>query len=351
MKRIQRAAALLTAVLLLTVAPVRAAKAPSFTDVPESHWAYESIRLASERGLINGVSDTAFGLGAQITRAQYAMMLCRLMEWNMLTPEHGSYSDNQDKNAWYYSAIETARANGALLKLDDACGPNEPLPREEMAAMTVRALGYSSLAGLVQDDCPFTDVTTNPGYIALAYRMGFMNGVDETRFSPRSVSTREQAAAVLLRVYDRTRGALSERTVVYSGGEKTPAHAVVAESLTGTGTPIPMSPRAPMESVYAAAVKAGENGAVVLNAKPYVQFVSNGAVGRGLELTASELDAYLADRTAHTYRSTRYASSYLTRSGSGGTTSVVWYETDEDIAGKVELCRLLGVGAVYLLKA
>ncbi len=348
MKRFLRIAVLVAAMLLMTM-PMRAASG-AFGDVPEDHWAYESVRLAAQRGLINGRSENVFGLGEKITRAEYATMLCRLMEWNMLTPEHGSYSDNQDKNAWYYSAIETARANGALLKLDDACGPNEPLPREDMAAMTVRALGYSSLAGMVQDDCPFTDVTTNPGYIALAYHMGFMNGVSETSFSPRTVSTREQAAAVLLRVYDRTRGELAERTVVYSDGEKIPASAVTARSLVGTEAPIPMSPRAPMESVYDAALRAKESGAAVaLNVKPFAQFVSNGTVGQGLDLTAEELDSYLTDKTSRTYRSTRYASSYLTRAGSGGTTAVVWYETEDDIAEKVTLCRLLGVSAVYLV--
>lgn len=342
MKSFRRIAALML-VLLLTAAPVRAAGASgTFSDVPANHWAADNIRLASERGLINGQNANTFGLGRQVTRAEYATMLCRLMGWNMIAPERGSFSDNQDKTAWYYSAIETALANGALLKLDEACKPNEPLPRGDMATMTVRALGYASLAGIVQDDCPFTDVTTNPGYIALAYHMGVMNGVSAKSFSPRTVSTREQAATVLLRVYDKLHAEIRQ------SAEK-PQSAVYAQSLTGTETPIPMSPRAPMESVYDAALKAGPGGAVAMTVTPYAQFVSKGTVGSGIELTATELRTYLADKTVHTYRSTRYGSSYLTRSGSEGTTAVVWYETEEDVAKKVELCQLLGVSTVYIV--
>ena len=38
----------------------------------------------------------------------------RLMGWELVTPEKGSFTDNQDTAKWYYSAIETAYAHGAL---------------------------------------------------------------------------------------------------------------------------------------------------------------------------------------------------------------------------------------------
>ena len=344
MRTIRRAAALLLTALLLA-APVRAASA-AFKDVPESHWAYESVRKAAQYDLIGGVGGGYFGTGQAVTRAQYATMLCRLMGWTMLSPDEGSFDDNQDKTAWYYSAIETAYAHGALLKLGDSCAPDAALSREEMAAMTVRALGYASLAGIVQDDCPFTDVSTNRGYIALAYRMGFIGGVGLNSYAPRSASTREQAAAVLVRVYERLRGGLGERTALY-GGEAVPETAVYAESLSGAQSPIPMNPRAPLETVYAAAVKAGVGGAVALRVAPYAVRLAGGMASQGGTITQAELEDLLADDATRVYRSSRYGSSYLVHTESNGST-VVWYETAADIAEKVQLCRLLGVSAVYL---
>ena len=51
----------------------------------------------------------------------------------MVTPEAGSYTDNQDKSAWYYSAVETAYANGAITRQTDTFRPREPITREELA--------------------------------------------------------------------------------------------------------------------------------------------------------------------------------------------------------------------------
>lgn len=348
MKLLRRiAVSLLAAALLLApVSPVHAADAAQFADVPQAHWAYESVRAATQYGLINGLSTKTFGLGQPLTRAQYCTMLCRLMGWEEVLPGEPTFSDNQDPTAWYYGAVETAYANGALLKLSAACAPNEPLPREEMAAMTVRALGYSSLAGIVQDDCPFSDVSTNRGYIALAYRIGIMGSVSTSaqRFSPKTSSTREQAAAVLLRAYERLRAEITRAPL-----DGMPADAAVfAAPLSDQSGKIPMRPRAPLESVYAAAVKSGAGGAVALRTAPLAVSVMDGKVLSETALTQEALAGLLADEATVVYRSARYGSSYLIRTEEDGAQTVAWYETEEDIALKVGLCRLLGVKTVYI---
>ena len=343
MKLLRRPVILLLAALLLPV-PVRAADETQFTDVPQTHWAYESVSAATQYGLVNGLSTKTFGLGQPLTRAQYCAMLSRLMGWTEVLPDKPTFSDNRDKSVWYYGAVETAYANGALLKLGAECAPDEPLPREEMAAMTVRALGYANLAGTAQDDCPFSDVSTNRGYIALAYRMGIMGGDGTQKFSPKAASTREQAAAVLLRVYERLHADTARR----------PLHAmpegaaVYAGTLSDTSGRIPMCPRAPLESVYDAAVKAGEGGAVALRTAPWAAVVEDGNVLSETELTSGELAELLADAATAAYRSARYESSYLIRTEEDGSQTVVWYETEEDVALKIALCRLLGVKTVYI---
>lgn len=342
MKLLRRIAVLLSAALLLV--PVRAADAARFADVPQTHWAYESVRAATQYGLVNGLSPKTFGLGQPLTRAQYCAMLCRLMDWPEILPDRPTFRDNQDKSAWYYGAVETAYWNGALLKLSEECAPNEPLPREEMAAMTVRALGYSNLAGTVQDDCPFSDVSTNRGYIALAYHMGIMSGMSASSFSPKTASTREQAAAVLLRAHGRLRAEITREPLAAmpSGA------AVYAAALSDWSGRVPMCPRAPLESVYDAAVKAGEGGAVALRTTPWAVVVKDGSILSETALTRDALAEILADETTAAYRSARYISSYLIRAEDNGSQTVVWYETEEDIALKIGLCRLLGVKTVYI---
>ena len=112
MMRLWRCLTALVLALLLTLS-VGAAGTAGFSDVPESHWAAQSIRRCAQTGLLQGVGGGRFGLGRTMTRAAYATALCRLMGWELVTPEKGSFTDNQDTAKWYYSAIETAYAHGA----------------------------------------------------------------------------------------------------------------------------------------------------------------------------------------------------------------------------------------------
>lgn len=330
MKQMLRFTVLLFAAMLLAI-PARAAA--NYKDVPKNHWAYESAERSAELGLVGGVGGGYFGLGRELTRAEYAAMLCRLMNWKMVTPELGSFSDNLDMSEWYYSAIETAYANGALHKLGTKAGVLETMTREELASMTVRALGYASLSGVVQDDCPFPDVTTNRGYIALAYHMGFMTGGTAKTFVPTERATREQAAVVLLRVYDALHAEVTEKTV-----SAAPAGAVTVAPLEDRDGRIPMCPRAPLDGVYEAALAAGRGGAVALQTAAY-----NATTDKTLK--PSELKTMLALNSTRVYRSTRYESSYAS-----GRSGIVWFESEQDIAEKVTLCRLMGVKTVYLVE-
>ena len=319
MMRLWRCLTALVLALLLTLS-VGAAGTAGFSDVPESHWAAQSIRRCAQTGLLQGVGGGRFGLGRTMTRAAYATALCRLMGWELVTPEKGSFTDNQDTVKWYYSAIETAYAHGALTGESRQCRPNDAITREEMAKMTVRALGLAVLSGAAADDCPFSDVSVAQGYVALA---------------------------LLLRTYDRLHAAIK---VTEAADGSAPSGCVTAGSITEESGSVPVSPRAPMEEVYAAAVRAGEGGSVALRAVPLLQVTRAGAVTDTRELTEGELIELLSEGTLRTHRSAQHESSCGYRTEKDGSVTVVWYESETDIAEKTELCRLLGIGNVYVLK-
>ena len=201
MKRI--AAALLCLALMASL--LTASAAEEYTDVLETHWAYSDIINVKKYGLMEGYEDGRFGIGDNLTRAAFATILCRMFSWEAVTPEAPSYIDCAP-DCWYYSYVETAKANGAL---DNAVSfrPEDPISREEMAIMLVRALGYDQLAQAGYEfNCPFSDVTENKGYITLAWQIGFVRGVEKNGvllFQPNTSATREEAAAMLVRVYKR----------------------------------------------------------------------------------------------------------------------------------------------------
>ena len=90
----------------------------------------------------------------------------------------------------------------------------------------------------------------------------------------RVVASTCAPAAVLLRAYHGLKAKVSVTSV-----SAAPSGAVPAESLTGTSGAVPLSPRAAVEQVYDAAVKAGKGGSVVINAVPAAQSVKSGKVG------------------------------------------------------------------------
>lgn len=197
-------AAALTAVLLLSAAPL-SPQARAFSDT-SGHWAQADIDKAQSYGLMEGYPDGRFGIGVEITRAEFVTILCRMFDWEMISPTSPSYIDC-GTGEWYYSAVETARAHDVM----DGAGAFRPLDyisREEMAVMLVRALGYDTLAQELSSlSLPFTDVKNNVGYIAIAYDIGMIKGVagpgGQLKFLPTHSATREEAAAMLVRVYER----------------------------------------------------------------------------------------------------------------------------------------------------
>ncbi len=169
-----------------------------YDDMPKSDWGREAVLKAREYGLMNGVSDKSFGTGRNMSRQQFVTVLVRMMGWE-LTDSGDKFSDIS--SAGSRREINTAADRGVL----DPGGnfrPTEPITRREMAVMLVRALGLKHLA---EDSLPlpFTDVREDRGYIAVAYDIRMTNGTSETTFSPEGNAKREQAAAMLVRVYER----------------------------------------------------------------------------------------------------------------------------------------------------
>ena len=198
------AAALLAAVM--TCAALPAASAAGYTDA-SGHWAQSYITKVTDYGLMEGTGGGVFGVDANIDRASFLTVLCRMFDWETVTPSSPSFIDCTP-SYWGYGYVETAAAHGVIDK-GGAFRPTDPISREEMAVMLVRALGYQDLADDALDvSLPFTDVSAseNRGYIALAWQFGLTNGVEENgalHFKPNHSASRAECAAMLVRVYER----------------------------------------------------------------------------------------------------------------------------------------------------
>lgn len=175
--------------------------AQEYSDVPRDHWAYSEIQRSGEIGFMSGMGDGTFGLGQNVTRAQFVSMLVRMFGWS--ASEGTGFSDVAPGD-WYYSDVLTASDMGVLDTTETYFRPNDNITREEMAVMIIKALGYGELAEeIANDGVPFSDVTENKGYISLAYEFGIISGRGGSIFDPNGTALREDAAAMMVRCYDK----------------------------------------------------------------------------------------------------------------------------------------------------
>ncbi len=241
MKRLRKAlACFLLCALLAGTAAVPAA---ALTDVPEDFWAKEDIERCIALKYFYSESDGSFGVGREMSRAEFTVVLCRFFGWKPAAPARAVYDDVSEK-AWYAGAIETAYHQGAITSQDGSFRPDDLITRSEAAAMLVRALGYGSIAGLIQSmSLPFRDVRANNGCIVMAYGLGLMDGTSVTTFSPDAHITREQAAAIIMRLHDKLNGGSAGRTGIATSAAGLPdlksydAVGAAAAKLTFNGAP------------------------------------------------------------------------------------------------------------------
>lgn len=196
---------LLGALLIITLAMPSAGAA--YRDIPVDGALSADVRKAVGQGLMTGYSEELFGYGDPITRAQFVTVLSRMMNWAALPAEDAVTAAMELPNGLpnvYRSAISCAVKNDVV---DNTVPfrPNAYVTRGEMSELLVRALGLKGAAVIAEKDfsLPFTDVTDRRGYIAVAYTIGMTKGTSSTRFSPDNTATRAQAAAMLVRIYEK----------------------------------------------------------------------------------------------------------------------------------------------------
>lgn len=337
---------LLAALLCLQLLPSAAAAETGYSDVSADHWAAESIARASELGLFQGVGDGKFGLGRPITRAAFATTLTRLFGWEEVKPDKPSYTD-VTRDSWYYAAVETVLANDAVAASGHEFRPDDDLTRGEMASMLVRGLGYTSLAGAAASyGAPFGDVTANQGFITLANDLGIMSGSGNGRFDPDGSATREQAAAVLVRVYER----LAETSTKISNSKDYQLISI-ATPTAKSGDEMPVTPLEPLPELYAALRRMKNNGEDM--SKAALQLMAGGVrtitdaggnpIAASTLISAKEVQEVLARKDAKTFYSAQYESAYCLYAPNAYQSAAVWYQSDESMAAKLQLAKLFGV--------
>lgn len=194
----------LTAALAMPVS-----SAVTYSDIPSGSSLAAEVQKAVNYGLMNGYSAGTFGYADSMTRVQFVTVVGRMLGWfegvhTMDNPITAAMQVPDSISGSYLDAIRFA-VEYDVVDTNQAFRPNTPITRAEMSEMLVRALGLKEAAAIAekQNTLPFKDVTAGKGYISVAYAIGMTNGVSSTAFAPNNYATRAQAAAMLVRIYEK----------------------------------------------------------------------------------------------------------------------------------------------------
>ena len=133
---------LLVLVMLLGVLPAGAAAAEVYQDVPSGHWASDYIARVAEQGLMVGTSDTTFAPDETITRAMFVTILARYAKAETDNNAETAFTD-VPAGQYYTGAVAWAAANGIVNGTSAVTfAPNDPVTREQMAALLYRAMRF-----------------------------------------------------------------------------------------------------------------------------------------------------------------------------------------------------------------
>ena len=178
-----------------------------FTDVSEKDWFYGDVMFVYENGLMLGTSKTLFSPHGTATRGMMATILWR-MEGSPAPKGKNSFTD-VEAGKWYADAITWTAENGIFAGYGkDKFGPDDPITREQLAAIFYRYAGYKGYDLTVKgnlDKFKDADKITDYAKTAMQWAVGsgLVKGKSGNLLDPQGTATRAEIAAMLHRFIEK----------------------------------------------------------------------------------------------------------------------------------------------------
>jgi len=179
----------------------------TFGDVAGS-WAQKSIEVLASKGIINGISEEAYGLKSDITRADFILLLTKAL--GLRANGAIEFADVSESD-YYFEAVRIARTLGIVSGVGgNRFDPRAPITREDMMAMVARAMEAAGKLTLDSDNLPaldrFNDADALSSYARVGVEALVKNGIIEgsgTFLHPKGNTTREEMALVIYKIYNK----------------------------------------------------------------------------------------------------------------------------------------------------
>ncbi len=175
-----------------------------FTDIASVPWAQEAIVALKIKNVINGKTEKEFFPNDNITREEFTKLVVAAVAGDAQKAEI-KFSD-ANPNEWYYSYIQKAKNVGLINGISETkFGVGQNITRQDMAVIIFNAAKLKNVVGNnTPEEFPFGDDKNIADYAKEAVytlkTMGIINGVDENNFAPLATATRAEAAVMIYRL-------------------------------------------------------------------------------------------------------------------------------------------------------
>ena len=174
-----------------------------FVDVAEGDWFYDAVVYAYQNELMDGVGGNRFAPNSETTRAQLVTILYRL-EGQPAVSGDLPFTD-VESGTWYTDAILWAAQNNIVNGVNDTeFAPGDDLTRQQLVTILYRyaeAKGYDVSASADLSGYPDADQVQDYAQPAMAWAVAenIIQGMEDGTLKPAGNASRAQIATILMR--------------------------------------------------------------------------------------------------------------------------------------------------------
>ncbi len=182
-------------------------KVIEFSDLDAHTWAQDAIYRLAEKEIIRGVSESEFAPARSIKRADFMLLLVRMMEIDTSKKPEDNFSDVPE-SAYYYNELGTAKALGIANGVSETeFAPERNITRQEMFTLVWRVM--KKMGYLSEDaDASMTGAYADAGDISEYARVAIatmsdlelVKGDSNGCVNPKNPATRAESAVFIDRV-------------------------------------------------------------------------------------------------------------------------------------------------------
>lgn len=181
-------------------------KTPQYDDVPQGHWAKESIDKLTARGAISGTAENIFEPDRYITRAEFIKIVVSAFKIGTVPEVKITFLDC-DVHDWFFPYVDAGVSSKIIsgVSAEEFC-PNVSILRQDAAVIADKTLLQAAFRMTEPVETSFTDSGEISEYAKYSVKLlvsnNVISGFEDGSFRPKEKLTRAEAAVIVAKLLE-----------------------------------------------------------------------------------------------------------------------------------------------------